>query len=235
VPLDSVVLMQDLQVRRKLNPGAVKRYAEMHKAGQVAPPPLVARVQGEHGPVLYLVDGWHRWEANALQIDEYQSLVLVKVSPMDLNAARWEAAKANQGHGVPLKPGELRKVLGAFIKAGMHWTGRGEVMSYRELGEVVGKGHTTIYNWVRLDHPKLAKRMGGAEGGNLGAGLTQHGAPESPAAAHHWEAMAALKRLDHHAVGTCPQGRHEVLQELHRLSALVAALGTDPRPPTEDY
>ena len=237
VPRDSVHLMGDLQVRRKLNPGAVKRYREMHAAGQVAPPPLVARVKEPTGPVLYLVDGWHRWEAGALQtVGGYGGgEVLVSVACMTLAEARWEAARANLAHGVPLKPGELRQVLRAFIKAGKHRKGRGEVMSYRELAVQIGKPHTTVYRWVREDFPSLARSMGDTEGGNAKAGSASRQGAESDTSAHHREAMRLLKQLSVHAAGTCPQRRHEVLLGVALLAELVTTLGTDPEPLKEDY
>lgn len=62
VALGDIVMHQPLQVRARLDVQAVKRYRAMTMAGRVPPPIRL----GLRGGVYYLVDGWHRIEADAL-------------------------------------------------------------------------------------------------------------------------------------------------------------------------
>jgi hypothetical protein len=132
IPLASIIKHPPFQVRNGLNAAAVRRYAEMTKAGKVAPPIAVALI----GPAHYLVDGWHRMEAGALTLTA-DDQVLVRIAEMTHKQAVWVAAQANEGHGVQLTRAEWRKVFGAFIKSGQHKLPRGVVMSYRAMGDAL--------------------------------------------------------------------------------------------------
>jgi hypothetical protein len=164
IPLASIIKHQPFQIRKKLDAKAVVRYRAMTRAGKVAPLIKVARI----GDTYFLLDGWHRMEAGALTMDFAEpGSVLALVAVMGVNEARWVAADANTKHGVQLKPAELRGVLKAFINAGKHKKPRGALMSYRELAEEIGKGHTTIRGWVQKDFPKLFERLGSVRAGNM--------------------------------------------------------------------
>ena len=45
-------------------------------------------------------------------------------------------------------------------------------MSYREIAEALGGhvGHTTIYNWMKKDFPRISKAMGSRRSGGKGNG-----------------------------------------------------------------
>ena len=161
VPLDAIIKHKPFQIRKRLDAGAVRRYREMTTAGRVAPLIKVALIRGAH----YLLDGWHRMEAGALTTAADDVLALV--AEMTDRQARWVAADANTGHGVPLKAAEMRGLLGAFIRSRQHKKPNGTLMSYREMGEAVGKPHTTIRNWVKQDFPKLFRSLQADGIGNL--------------------------------------------------------------------
>ena len=139
-----------LQVRDQVNPQVVRKYSEAMKAGADFPPIKLARVNGS----LYLVDGWHRFSAAT---DNGHYLIWAEVSDMTFDQVRWEAAKANSQHGLPLKTKEYRKVFRAFIESGQHKCGK-KVMPYREIASHIGKTYSTIRNWMRADYPKLYAR-----------------------------------------------------------------------------
>lgn len=224
VQLDEVTRHGPYQVRRKLDLEAVKRYRDRTEGGSVPPPIKVARIDG----VLYLIDGWHRVEARALQTDMWGS-VLALVASMSPGQARWEAAKANMGHGVPLKTRDYRSVFQAFIKAKQHHKAKGQLMSYREMAEAIGLGiaHTTLRNWTMKDFPKLFTALGGAEGGNHDADLQP---PEPPTLEqeHSEEAGKALSSLAQHVKAMAlPQSRWMVLQGLEALVVAVQAAGVE--------
>jgi hypothetical protein len=165
VPLAGIIKHRPFQIRKKLDAGAVRRYREMAAAGKVAPPIKIARIRRRH----YLLDGWHRMEAGALTTAGDDVLTLV--ADMTDKEARWVAAEANTGHGVPLKTGEIRGLFGAFIKSGQHKKPGGTLMSYREMGAALGKPHTTIRNWVKRDFPRLFRSLGTDGIGNPSPGM----------------------------------------------------------------
>lgn len=160
VPLAAIIKHQPFQVRKALDKAAVRRYGEMTRAGKVAPPIKVALIRGSH----FLLDGWHRMAAGALNIAGDDVLALV--ASMTDKQAMWEAANANTAHGVPLKAAEMRGLFRAFIRSGQHRKARGQPMSYREMQAALGKPHTTLRNWVRADFPKLFERLRADDVGN---------------------------------------------------------------------
>ena len=227
VPLASIQKLEVLQVRHRLDAGAVKRYRDMTRAGQVPPPIKVGRVEGCG---LYLVDGWHRMEAGAIQTREEfgygGTTVFALVAPLTEKAALWEAARANGAHGVPLKQAEHRNVFRAFIKAGQHRKGRGAMMSYREIGACLGKGPSTLQRWMRADFRKLADRMGGVDHGNGQAEALRVDVP-SFAETQRDEAIRAAKATAAGLEAMTPTGRREVVAELRRTIAIAARLGVE--------
>ena len=72
------------------------------------------------------------------------------------------SALANTKHGKPLKSSERRNVFKNFIRGKGHKKPDGKLMTYREISEALGGhvGHTTIYNWMRKDFPRVFKAMG---------------------------------------------------------------------------
>lgn len=165
VSLDAIIKHQPFQIRKRLDEGAVKRYRAMSLAGKDAPPIKLGLI----GSSYYLLDGWHRMEAEAMRFAGDAVLALVAV--MTEKQALWIAADANIAHGVPLKRAELRDHFRAFIKSGQHKKARNDVMSYREMGEALGKPHTTIRNWVKEDFPRLFASLGAEGTGNPSPGL----------------------------------------------------------------
>lgn len=207
LPLDRIIRDEDFQVRAKLEPHAVNRYREQAAQGATFPPIKVARMPTG---ALVLVDGWHRLEAGALTTDhglEGQQ-VLAEVADMDEAQARWEAAKANLTHGEPLKPKAYREVFRAFIKAKRYVKPGGALMSYREMAAAlgIGKGHTTIRNWLEKDFPRLFRRLGGAESDAPG------GLHETPTLAERQraEALGAIAAASEAVDALEPDGRGEL-------------------------
>lgn len=225
VPLKDLIQHGPLQVRHKLDKAAVKRYSDMTKAGSAPPPIKVGKV----GDKLYLVDGWHRLEAGAVEQGLGFGTVTARVKVMTEDEVRWEAAKANLGHGVPLKTRDYRNVFRAFIRAKQHHKGRGRFMSYREMAAALGVGvvHTTLHNWTQKDFPSLAKALGGGQEGNQASGpppLVGLTLEEE----HIREAHKALEQLSKHATSFgSPSERWKLLAGLRATAAALEAAGVE--------
>lgn len=150
VPIHDILRDDSLQVRARVEPRVIRQYSEAMQAGAEFPPVTLAHIDGS----LYLVDGWHRVAA-ALSNNQY--LILAAVSEMTFDEARWYAAKANTEHGLPLKAKELREVFRAFIETNRHMQGQ-MLMPYWEIAKRIGKGFSTIRNWMKADYPRLFEK-----------------------------------------------------------------------------
>lgn len=162
IALGDVIKLEAWQVRAKLDPGMTLRYQHKLEAGQVPPPIKVARVEG----LLYLVDGWHRLEAReaARGVDheetpEGREGVHAKVAEMSLPQAMWQAAVANDGHGLPLKKGDLVRRFDTFVRTDQYRKPSGQPMGYRDMGLILGAPRSTLHRWMTERHPKVAALM----------------------------------------------------------------------------
>lgn len=207
----------EMQIRGGTDPQVVDRYSRAMAAGVQFPPIKVARL----GDALELVDGFHRTAAmRSLGIKECVAEVIAVAS---LKEARWEAAKANSCHGLPLKPKQFREVFRAYVAAGQHRQGTG-FKSYRVIAAELGglRSYTTIRNWMRSDFPAVFARMRddeeecGATGGLRPPRQTRD--PESEVA------DLALKGLDAVAVATEAVTRPILLDRIRARHAEVGLL-----------
>ena len=227
LPLDSIIKHGPLQVRFKLNGAALSRYEAMTKAGSIPPPIKVGRV----GAALYLVDGWHRLESGALQtsqgmgaFDDERHHVLCLVATMTVDDLRWQAARSNLGHGVPIKTREMRKVFGAFIKAKQHHKAPRVYMSYREMGAALGVGHTTLRTWTMKDFPRIAAALGGDHGNLNGTSPTlEQMTLDDEHTLHALEALQAVRQ--HAGAVQSPTVRWELLAGLEAAAVALRAMG----------
>jgi len=208
--LEAIQQLHALQVRHCLNPGAVKLYRDWTAAGRVPPPIKLGRTTAG---ALFLVDGWHRLEAGALDIEQDfdGSMVLALVADLTESEIRWEAARANMSHGVPLKASEYREVFRAFVKAGKHRDGSGQLLSYRDMAPIVGKAHTTLRNWMQKDFPSVFAAMGGDEHGNHQA-QPDTLEPRTLADEQCDEAVKAAEMARLAMAGLSPQQRYRVAE-----------------------
>jgi hypothetical protein len=151
------------QMRQKLDPKAIERYAAVLKNGGTLPPICLAEIEG----ALVLTDGWHRVAAmRRLGIERALAAVTVSTE----RDALWAAASANLRHGLPLKKRELRNVFRAYVRSRQHLKStrlkhaptRREIKSYRDMeAEFNGAvSYNTIRNWMVKDFADVAKAMG---------------------------------------------------------------------------
>ena len=231
IPLNRINCHHPLQVRKRLDDGAIKRYRDMTLAGKTPPPIKVGRLPNG---ALYLVDGWHRVSAGALDTlgsigDPEGPEVRVLLGDMPEAQARWEAASANMGHGVPLKGADMRNVFRAFVKAGMHRNQAGAYLSYREMAEHIGKSHNTIRNWMQADFRRVFNAIGGSENGNTDAGPPEANivslADEQTAIA-----IKFAKGLPATLESLSPEQRYDVIEEVKQALSRANGLKVE-RPP----
>lgn len=143
------------QVRARLAPENVRRLRTVYQSGKKVDPILVAFIDGQDFPLV--IDGHHRY--SALEGIGWETVEVVAVATSG-RKARWMAAKANLGHGMPLSTRELRPVFKAYISTRQHVLGDGMSQSYAEIGAEIGVKKTTVYNWMRQDFPDIFHKMG---------------------------------------------------------------------------
>ncbi|WP_374437301.1 ParB/RepB/Spo0J family partition protein [Tabrizicola sp.] len=194
------------QIRTRMEPATVDRYANALRADVELPPVRVAMVGG----VPVLVDGWHRVAAHQIT---GASHVLAFVTEATAQEARWLAAEANLTHGLPLKKGELRSAFRAFITARRHRVparaGQGPGrLSYRDIAKALGGHvtHQTASNWMHKDFPDIAKEYGGEA-----TPMAEAPAPEDPEEGFARTAQEAIAQALSAARGVRDPGRRGAL------------------------
>ena len=133
LPLDDLVLDPDLNLRDRLDPEAVERYAE---AWGRTPPVTVVEVQGRY----LLADGFHR-HAAAIRLNK--QAIAADVRPGTFADALDVASVANLMHGLPLTRPERRRAVEVQIR--LHHD-----RSDRRLAEEIGVGRDLVAR-VRRD------------------------------------------------------------------------------------
>lgn len=194
----------EFQIRRKLCPRTVSRYAAVIKSGKQLPPLQVALVD----KVPCLVDGYHR--AAALEELGYSNAEAI-ITETSRDQAQWMAAKANMEHGLPLTSREIREAFRVYIRTEQHRKGRGKLKSYREIGQELGRSHNTIRNWMEQDFKELFNRYGGS---NNSQGIGEEGIPlrkrpprgAEPALGHIAQLRKAFQET------SCPLARDAIRQ-----------------------
>lgn len=219
VRTDGIHFDELYQARSGVQYKQVTAYANAMKNGHKFPPVRLAWIDGKKS--LTVIDGWHRLNAvMSLGVETVPAIV----ERMSFREAMGRAARANLGHGLPLKKTELRRVFKLFIKSGDNRKKNKQLMSYREISTALNGcvGHTTIANWMKKDFPKIARMMGGIEHGNSQADL-----PRVDVQAHyHSQAYVGLEQAKvNFKELTCPQARY-TLYEMAR--QMVAEMGQYP-------
>jgi hypothetical protein len=206
--IDSITRDNTLQVRGGLDWALVRTYQKARERGVPFLPISVAQVEG----ALLLVDGWHRLEAaRECGADEVECLV----ERMTLKEAFIAAACANTAHGKPLSRDERRSAFRLFIRGRGHKGEKG-YLSYRDISGLLGgqAGHTTIRNWMLKDFPKIARAMGGTEGGNAQAETPKLNMEHM---AYTQTTQAITDALNHYDRLGCPENRYEIIKRAEKM------------------
>lgn len=153
VQTSSIVRLNDLQPRGKMDGGTVNKYRQQMRDGHGFPAITVYKVD----EIYYLADGWHRLaavEANGW------GTVRAKVIEGTVSELKAAAALANLTHGLGVTTKQKR--TGSFrlyIAAGQHRKSRSRYKTYAEIGFDLGAGSSTVHRWMKADHPKIAAAM----------------------------------------------------------------------------
>ncbi len=135
----------------------VNRYTTAIKAGASFPPITLARVDDE----VLLVSGWHRTAAS-----ERAGLATIQAEIVDCksNDLEWLASSSNLDHGKPASKADKVFAFNSFIKARRHIQQgpRGRYLTYAEMAKDLHgiASPTTIWNWMKKHHPKIAVKIG---------------------------------------------------------------------------
>lgn len=212
------------QVRQKLEPGTVARYAQAYRSEAPMPPVRAMRLPGG---ALILIDGWHR--VAALESLREHSVECAIVDGNEREAL-WEAAKANLTHGLPLRRGEFRQVFRAYVRAGQcrkrQGKAKGPLKSYREIAAELGGvvSYSAVRRWMMQDFPRVAAQMAAEDLPLTTGGLNDlAGDPENNLAG------VALKNLSAALVASRgvrrPDLRGDLVRELRAILGEVEAGG----------
>lgn len=146
VRADEITRDVAFQVREKPIPQLAKKYSVDMHCGQKFPPMLLGEIKGK----LYLIEGWHRFEAAHLHLG-HESIEAV-VTPMTWKEAKAIASRANSTQGQGLTNKDKRRRLKLHIEAGLHKRGREIVQTYDDMVLELGIKKSTLYRWMEADH-----------------------------------------------------------------------------------
>lgn len=214
VPIDAVVLDEEMQIRKRTDPSVVQKYVDGIESGSQFPPITLACIEG----VLVLTDGWHRFYARQTL---GQQRVVAFVFAMTYEEALCASALANLANGVPLKPSEVKDAFHTFMqnygyRVGYSW------LSYREIAKKFGVHYTTIRNWIKKDYPRVFNhyKLKEAKGdykdwdGVPGSPVKKPSKADSLAKEVVKQAQVAMKNTKNIGEGLCPDTRGELIEAL---------------------
>jgi hypothetical protein len=227
LPIRDLVRHEAFQVRTKLDPHTIARYAGILKNGGSFPPITVARIASpEVKPkgrplavfdeidegALVLVDGYHRVEAH-LAVGRNE--VPANVVEASKHEALWLAASANLVHGLPLRARDLRRVFQGYVHAHRYKKANGDLKSYREIASDLNgaRSYVTFRAWMRKDFPKLFEQMSNEDGKEAAGGLSDS-PPDEPERALLADCHAALASLRSAATLFTPSQRGDTIEAL---------------------
>ncbi len=240
VPPDAITADPSFQVRARIDGGKVHEYATAMRVGAAFPPLRLARING----ALFLIDGWHRLEAHKRRLSMVKEwsdrrkleAIAVTIEDMSEADARFAAATANLRHGLPMKPRERKRVFKLYMEQG-RWRARaGQVKPTRKIAEDLGglAAHTTIWMWIKREHPRVAALMENPEGSRR-AGVeppTPHAIPSlfpKDARGHLEAARKAVRGVSD------PEERRAILEEVRQLAAELRGEWTGPEAEPEAF
>ncbi|MDD4195835.1 MAG: ParB N-terminal domain-containing protein [Syntrophorhabdaceae bacterium] len=130
--IDDIALIEELQVRKKLDNKTINTYMNSYKNNADMPIVKVAKIYDGY----VMVDGWHRLEA--MKRLGYPQLE-VEIVAYSMPEAKGCASTANVTHGLKINKGEVKKALGLYIKGGRHLKGKyGTIKPYRDIAKELG-------------------------------------------------------------------------------------------------
>lgn len=240
VPLGGLIRHRQFQPRVALDSHHLDSYEASYRegGGDALPPIKVARIKegDDKGrkpasidafdvEALVVIDGFHRVTAAERAGLRTLPTIIIECTPRQ---AKWEAAKANMAHGVPLKRADMKGVMEAYITARAYKTPDGMgYKSYREMErDLCHKvSHMTIYRHIKKHHPRLAARINGAPA--AGEHRQSPSDQREPMADIVDEFMANAQEVAKAATAMSPALRGDLLQSLLSLEATLKGLGVE--------
>jgi hypothetical protein len=177
VPADRIAILEgEFQIRVGLKEPTVQKYQRHYTVGTPMPPIRLAQVGG----ALYLMDGFHRLEA---QRRNGAREVQATIEPMaSLSDVAWIGGKVNAEHGLPLSKVERHRLFRLYLRQERYYLNgqpksSHSIKSYRKIGQEFGITGKTARVLIHKYHPKLGKVMDAHNAGKYdlpnGGGLRQ--------------------------------------------------------------
>jgi hypothetical protein len=243
IPLDTLVVSGQFQIRQALTESFVKRYVAAYEVGAEMPPVEVAIVRGTNGePIYYLVDGFHRVEALA-RLGRTEVDAQISELP-SLNAVLWEGWKRNQ-HGVHYTKDERVTAFKLYLSMGQHlYRPRAgaalELKSIRQIGKEWFRSPATMWKMICKLDKKLAQKYKLRSHGRLGRDKTGEGNPAGRQLAPLDVARRDLKNVLNIAKGEARASQVKILSAAETMVAKLKSLDNTPitaawHPTGEDF
>jgi hypothetical protein len=159
IPQERIAILdEEFQIREGLKENTVRKYQRHYQVGTAMPPVRIAQI----GKSLYLIDGFHRLEAQRRNGAEE---VAATIEPIETREeAAWLGGKVNSEHGLPLNKRERHRLFRLYLSQERYYlngqpkTPR-SMKSYRAIGREFGITDKTARALILKYHPKLCKVM----------------------------------------------------------------------------
>ncbi len=134
LPLSTILLADDIQVRVQLRDATVDDYAHL-LADEVVFPAVDVFTDGNH---FWLASGFHRYAAHKRVGG---TIIRAKLHEGDKRAARLFACQANSTHGLPMSRADKQRAVGLMLDdpEWQYWTDR-------HIAKHIGVSHTFVAN-----------------------------------------------------------------------------------------
>ncbi len=167
------VLSGIFQHREATKEATIREYMTKYRNGEELPALTAARVNDG----LYLIDGFHRYEAlkRLYETERPREIEVVVIPCKDEKEARWIGAQGNMRHGLQLTRKDRRNVFRVYVEAGKHREeeSRGrrhkwrKYKSWRQIAKDLGINHRTAHEWMKKDFKNIWEEMIGEEGHDM--------------------------------------------------------------------
>jgi hypothetical protein len=154
-----IVVLDSVQIRRKLNSAVVNQYLRAYETNHEMPPLVLLRLNEQ----CVLVDGYHRYHAImrrgclGAQIPCHIIEDVGNPERFTLEDAKYLQYYLNSRNGLRLNKQEVREGWRRYFEAKMYRLPGKHVKSLREIGREFGVAHTTIRNFISRNFKNLTK------------------------------------------------------------------------------
>ena len=148
------------QSRMELSGDVVRKYKECYTNRTELPPVDIGTIKNDTTGKLYLLDGFHRYQARKEMENWNHFIAAVPHYDMTEDEARYFSVRKNLIHGYSYTKADREKVLRCYIETRQHEMGSGNMKSFRLIAKELGFiSHTSVCSYINTMYPDIAREI----------------------------------------------------------------------------